>query len=69
MKINEIIKNDITEDGDATQSSDIATLAMPLFGKAKAIRRAVDPMGYLKGKKKPKQPGYPKKVKNIYSKN
>jgi len=60
------IKN---EDSDAgTQSSDIATLPTPLFGKKSAIRRAVDPMGYLKGKKKPKQPGYPKKVKNIYPK-
>ena len=52
---------------DATSSSDIAHVAFPLFGKEKAIRRAVDPKGYLKGKKKPKQPGYPKKVKNIYS--
>tara|TARA_B110000305_G_C19236067_1_gene537566 strand:+ start:556 stop:765 length:210 start_codon:yes stop_codon:yes gene_type:complete len=68
MKINEIIKNNMTEDDAATQSGDIATLAMPLFGKEKAIRRAVDPMGYLKGSKKKKQPGYPKKVKNIYSK-
>lgn len=64
MRIHEIVKNNISED---TTSSDVAGLAFPLFGPKKAIRRAVDPMGYTKPKKKLKNPKpYTKKVKDIY---
>lgn len=69
MRIHEIIKNSISEDAsvDATASSDVAGLAFPLFGPKKAIRRAVDPMGYTKPKKKLKKPKpYTKKIKDIY---
>ena len=53
MRIHEIVKNNISED---TTSSDVAGLAFPLFGPKKMVRRAVDPMGYTKPKKKLKNP-------------
>jgi len=61
MKIIDIIMN---EDADAssTASGDIATVAFPLFGKKKMIRRAVDPKGYL-GQGKKKSVGYANPVK------
>lgn len=71
MRIHDIIKADIREDSDAgTQSSDIAGITFPLFGPKKAIRRAVDPMGYTTPKKKKKKSfsPYPKKVKDIFPK-
>jgi len=51
------IKDIITEEGDTagTLSSSIATVAFPLFGDKKMIRRAVDPNNYLKKKKKVKE--------------
>ena len=60
MLISEIICEEIL-------SSSIATVSFPLFGKKDAIRRAVDPYGYTKSKKKVKNPSYPTKVKDIYS--
>jgi len=50
MRIHDIIK----EEGEATStlSNGVATVAFPLFGDQKMIRRAVDPKGYLSGKKK-----------------
>ena len=72
MKIHEILKSDMNEDSDAgTTSADVAGLAFPLFGPKKAIRRAVDPMGYTTPKKKKKKKSfspYPKKIKEIYPK-
>ena len=53
MRIHDIIN----EDGEATStlSSSVASVAFPLFGDPKMIRRAVDPNGYLSGKKKKKK--------------
>lgn len=73
MRIHDIIKADIKEDADVstTSSSDVAGLPFPLFGPKKAIRRAVDPMGYTTPKKKKKKKSfspYPKKVKDIFPK-
>ena len=53
MRIHDIIN----EDGEATStlSNSIATVAFPLFGDQKMIRRAVDPNGYLSRKKKKKK--------------
>lgn len=53
MRIHDIIN----EDGEATStlSNSVATVAFPLFGDQKMIRRAVDPKGYLSGKKKKKK--------------
>ena len=53
MRIYEIIN----EEGEATStlSSGVASVAFPLFGDPKMIRRAVDPNGYLSGKKKKKK--------------
>jgi hypothetical protein len=52
MRITDIIN----EDGEAssTLSNSVATVAFPLFGDQKMIRRAVDPKGYLSKKKKPR---------------
>jgi hypothetical protein len=52
MRISDIIKEDGSVGG--TGAASVATVAMPLFGDKKMIRRAVDPFGYLSGKKKPK---------------
>jgi hypothetical protein len=53
MRIHDIIN----EDGEATStlSNSVASVAFPLFGDQKMIRRAVDPNGYLSGKKKKKK--------------
>lgn len=61
MKISDII---LSEDASAmaTTSADMASVAFPLFGKKKMIRRAVDPKGYL-GDGKPKNVGYVHPVK------
>jgi len=57
MKISEIIHED-------TITSNIATVSFPLFGKPNMIRRAVDPHGYIKNKKKkPKNLVYKNQVK------
>lgn len=57
MKISEIIHED-------TIASNIATVSFPLFGKPNMIRRAVDPHGYIKNKKKkPKNLVYKNQVK------
>lgn len=63
MKITEIIYEDA--DGGISAGS-FASVAFPLFGKKKMIRRAVDPNGYLgNGKKNKGSTGYihPVKVK------
>jgi len=63
MKINDVISED-AEAGDS-MAGNFASVAFPLFGKPKMIRRAVDPKGYLgKPKNLKKQPGYPKEVKS-----
>lgn len=53
MKITDII----TEDADAgsTMAGNFASVAFPLFGKKKMIRRAVDPKGYLENNSVKKQ--------------
>jgi hypothetical protein len=53
MRIHDIIN----EEGEATStlSNSVASVAFPLFGDQKMIRRAVDPNGYLSGKKKKKK--------------
>lgn len=70
MRIQEIITNNISEDAsaDATSASDVnpGGIAFPLFGPKKAVRRAVDPMGYTKPKKKKNTKPYTNKVKDIY---
>ena len=45
MKISDIITE--TADAATTTSGVFASVAFPLFGKKKMIRRAVDPKGYL----------------------
>ena len=56
MRISDIRPKKIEEDASAgaTGAAGIATVAMPLFGSKKMIRRAVDPNGYMFGKKKRK---------------
>lgn len=49
MRIKDIIAEESSAAG--TTASSIATVAFPLFGDRKMIRRAVDPKGYLKKKK------------------
>jgi hypothetical protein len=57
MKINDII-SETTGEG-SIGSGVFASVAFPLFGKRKMIRRAVDPHGYLEsGKKSKKSVGY-----------
>ena len=73
MGIHDIVRLKVSEDADVTTttSSDIAQLPFPLFGPKKAIRRAVDPMGYTTPKKKKKKKDlspYPKKIKDILPK-
>lgn len=53
MKITDII----TEDADvgSTMDGNFASVAFPLFGKKKMIRRAVDPKGYLEDNSVKKQ--------------
>lgn len=54
MRISDIIKIKEDASAGATGAAGIATVAMPLFGDKKMIRRAVDPNGYMFGKKKRK---------------
>jgi hypothetical protein len=57
MKIVDIINE--TADAGSTTSGVFASVAFPLFGKKKMIRRAVDPHGYLESsKQKKKSVGY-----------
>jgi len=58
MKINEIV--------ESISSSSVASVSFPLFGDAKAARRAVDPKGYTVSKKSKNTKPYHKKVKDIY---
>lgn len=73
MKIWEITNyKDVNEDATAgaTDSSAMAgaQVAFPLFGPAKAARRAVDPYGYTTPKKKKKKfKPYTNKVKSIFA--
>ena len=60
MKIRDIIED--TEAG-TNMSGNFASVAFPLFGKEKMIRRAVDPKGYLGAGKPPYTGGYKKRVK------
>ena len=56
----------IIEDADAgsTMAGNVASVAFPLFGKKKMVRRAVDPKGYLgDGKLKKQSTGYNTEVK------
>jgi hypothetical protein len=63
MKICEIILNE-DADGSTSMAGNFASIAFPLFGKPKMIRRAVDPKGYLgNGKRKKPSVGYNKEVK------
>lgn len=73
MRIHDIVRHKVSEDAavTTTSSSDIAGLPFPLFGPKKAIRRAVDPMGYTTPKTKKKKKNlspYPKKIKDILPK-
>lgn len=62
MKIYDIINEEA--DAGSTMAGNVASVAFPLFGKKKMIRRAVDPKGYLGDGKLKKQPtGYNKEVK------
>lgn len=57
------------DDGAATTSSaNVASVAFPLFGKKKMVRRAVDPHGYLDGSKKKSTVGYVNPVKESINK-
>lgn len=60
MKIYEILPESSIVENTAGA---IASVAMPLFGDEKMIRRAVDPNGYLTGKKKKPKVGYVNPVK------
>jgi hypothetical protein len=62
MKINDIINEDA--EGGTSMAGNFASVAFPLFGDEKMIRRAVDPKGYLgDGKKKKGSTGYTHPVK------
>ena len=61
MKIHDIIQEDA--DIGTSMAGNFASIAFPLFGKKKMIRRAVDPNNYLGSSKKPYTGGYKKKVK------
>ena len=61
MKIRDIIQEDA--EAGTTMAGNFASVAFPLFGKKKMIRRAVDPNNYLGSSKKPYTGGYTKKVK------
>ena len=52
MRTSELENKNIEED---TGAASVAVVAMPLFGSKKAIRRAVDPNGYIFGKGKKKK--------------
>jgi hypothetical protein len=62
MRIYEIILEDA--EAGTSMAGNFASIAFPLFGKEKMIRRAVDPNGYLGKKKNKKNIGYPYEVKN-----
>jgi hypothetical protein len=62
MKINDIINEDA--EGGTSMAGNFASVAFPLFGDEKMIRRAVDPKGYLgSGVKTKKSVGYSNPVK------
>lgn len=56
MRISDIIKTNVSEDASAgaTGAASVASVAFPLFGSPDQVRKAVDPNGYLGGKKKKK---------------
>jgi hypothetical protein len=58
MRISDIIKTNVSEDASvgATGAASVASVAFPLFGSPDQVRKAVDPNGYLGGKKKKKPP-------------
>ena len=62
MKIYDIIIEDA--DAGSTMAGNVASVAFPLSGKKKMVRRAVDPKGYLgDGKLKKQSTGYNTEVK------
>lgn len=62
MKILDIIMEEA--DAGTSSSNCFASVAFPLFGKRKMIRRAVDPKGYLgDGEIKKPKVGYNQEVK------
>ncbi len=61
MKILDVIIEDA--EAGTTMAGNIASVAFPLFGKEKMIRRAVDPNGYITPKKNKSKVGYVHPVK------
>ena len=61
MKILDVIIEDA--EAGTTMAGNIASVAFPLFGKEKMIRRAVDPNGYITPKKNKSKVGYVHPIK------